>query len=908
MEAVTITLNGVEVSGYTGTTILELARESGVYIPTLCDDPNLAPTGACRLCLVEDERSGALHASCVTPIAPGMTINTNSTRVVEHRKQILKLMLASHPDSCLICDKGNRCQLHKLAAEMGIGFIEFQRIPVSDVIEEVNPFIERDLSKCILCGKCLRADQEMVVEGAIDYIHRGPQAKVATFNDTPLEKSECTFCGTCVAVCPTGALMDKERAYSGTATNEVTTVCPYCGCGCELNLGIKDGRVVETRPAAAGKVNRGTLCVRGSYGLDFIHSPERLRAPLIKVDGDFEETTWEDALTRVAAAFRDIKEAHGPGALACFGSARGTNEENYLLQRLARGVLGTNNIDNGSRLYSAASRIGLGASIGYAGTTGSLEALERAQVIVVIGADPEISAPAVAYAIKRAARFKGAQLICIDPRRTALARFARLWLRPRVGTDIALLNGLARVVIDEKKFDIEFVTRMTDNFNPWTKSLEAFAPARVEALTGVPRKDLQLAARLLGGAEEAAIVYGNGITQHAGGTGAVIAIANLAMLTGNTGRHGGIFALSRDSNASGASDMGTLPGFLPGYQSVDEAQNRQKFEARWGGPLPAAGGLAAPEMLTAVKEGKVKGMFIMGENPLTTFPQPQLTKEALTALDFLVVADIFPTETARLADVILPAASFAEKDGTFTNFEGRVQRLHKAIEPYGQSLPDGEIILRLAAALGAAMPYASPAAVMEEIEETVPFYGHDDDSETEALGMEADSSGGNPPGTRRLYKGLFPSGFGRFSPVEYNPPPDGAKSDYPFTLLTGSSRFRFGGGARSSRSARLRRFCPEARLDINPADAEALGIANDDQVKITSAQGELAAKAQVSLALPPGHLFMPIAFPESPVYGLFDTALDPQTRAPALKSCAVRLERTAAHDRKNRQKRQEKGA
>jgi formate dehydrogenase alpha subunit len=905
VEAVTITLNGVEVSGYTGTTILELARESGVYIPTLCDDPNLAPTGACRLCLVEDERSGALHAACVTPIAPGMTINTNSPRVVAHRRQILKLMLASHPDACLICDKGNRCQLHKLAAEMGIGFIEFQRIPQTDVIEEVNPFIERDLSKCILCGKCLRADQEMVVEGAIDYIHRGPRARVATLNDTPLEKSECTFCGTCVAICPTGALMDKERAYSGTATTEVTTVCPYCGCGCELNLGIKDGRVVETRPAPAGKVNRGTACVRGSYGLDFIHSPQRLRAPLIKVNGDFEETTWEDALARVADAFGRIKQAHGADALACFGSARGTNEENYLLQRLARSVLGTNNVDNGSRLYSAASRVGLGASIGYAGSTGSLEALERAPVIVVIGADPEISAPAVAYAIKRAARFKGAQLICIDPRRTALAPFARLWLRPGIGTDIALLNGLARVIIDEKKFDIEFVTRMTDNFNPWTQSLEEFTPARVEALTGIPRKDLQLAARLLGGAEEAAIVYGNGITQQAGGTGAVIAIANLAMLTGNIGRHGGIFALPRDANASGASDMGTLPGFLPGYQSVDEARNRQRFEARWGAPLPAAGGLAAPEMLTAAREGKVKGMFIMGENPVASFPQPNQVKEALAALDFLVVADIFPTETARLADCILPAASFAEKDGTFTNFEGRVQRLHKAIEPHAGSLPDGEIILRLAVALGTPLPYASPAAVMEEIEEMVSFYRQPTDSETEALGMEADNAGGHPPGTRRLYKGLFPSGFGRFSPVEFSPPRDGAKADYPFTLLTGSGRFGFGGGARSSRSSRLRRFCPEARLEINPADAEALGIASDDPVKITSAHGELTATAQLGLALPPGHLFMPIAFPESPVYGLFATALDPQTRAPALKSCAVRLERIPAHDRQNRK---EKGA
>jgi len=511
VETITIVLNGVAVSGYPGTSILDLARESGVYIPTLCHDPNLASVGACRLCLVEDERNGALLASCVAPISPGMIVKTNSPRVVEHRKKILKLMLASHPDSCLVCDKGNRCQLRKLAAEMGIGLVEYQRIPQPDVIEEVNPFIERDLSKCIMCGKCIRVDQELVVEGAIDYMHRGTAVRSATLNDMPLEKSECTFCGACVAMCPTGAIMEKERIYTGTATTIVRTVCPYCGCGCTLSLGVKDGKVIYARPAEESSVNRGTLCVRGSYGFDFVHSPERLRHPLIKVNGEFQEATWEEALIRVSDGLKRIKETHGADALAVFGSSKCTNEENYILQRFARNVLGTNNIDNGSRLYNAASRRGLGATIGYAGTTGSLAILEQSQVIMVIGADPEISAPAVAYAIKRAARFKGAELIVIDPRQTALTQFASLWLRPTVGTDVALLNGLAKVIIDEKKLDVEFVTRMTDNFAGWSKSLEVITPGKVEEITGIPRKDIQTAARMLAGVEKASIVYGNGI-------------------------------------------------------------------------------------------------------------------------------------------------------------------------------------------------------------------------------------------------------------------------------------------------------------------------------------------------------------------------------------------------------------
>jgi formate dehydrogenase alpha subunit len=895
MEAITIVLNGVEVSGYPETTILELARESGVYIPTLCYDRNLTSTGACRLCLVEDERNGALLASCVTPISPGMVINTCSPRVVEHRKNILKLMLASHPDSCLVCDKGNCCQLRKLAAEMGIGLVEFQRIPRPDVIMEVNPFIERDLSKCIMCGKCIRVDQELVVEGAIDYMYRGTSVRAATLNDMPLEESECTFCGVCVAICPTGAIMEKDRTSTGTATTTVTTVCPYCGCGCTLSLGVKDGKLVYARPAVESPVNRGTLCVRGSYGYDFVHSLERLRHPLVKVNGEFKEATWEEALTRVADGLKRIKETRGADALAIFGSSRCTNEENYLLQRFARGVLGTNNIDNGSCLYNAASRTGLGVTLGYAGTTGSLNTLEQSRVIMVIGADPEISAPTVAYAIKRAVKFKGAELIVVDPRRTTLTQFARLWLRPRVDTDVALLNGLARVIINEKRLDEEFVTRMTDNFTGWAKSLEAFTPAYVEDVSGIPRKDVQLAARMLAGAEQASIVYGNGITQQNNGTSAVIAIANLAMLTGNTGRRGGIFALQRENNAHGACDMGTLAAFLPGYQSVDDAQNRKKFEACWGLKLPAHPGLSALEMMESAGSNKVKGMFIMGENPVASFPHTSQVKQTLSYLDFLVVADMFLTETARLASVVLPAASFVEKEGTFTNFEGRIQRVRKAIEPAGESLPDGEIIMRLAGIMGSPMPYTSLQQVGDEIEEMVPFYRNFAYSDADTVGLDLSEMDGNTPGTRRLHKGLFPSGFGRFSPVEYTPPHGMATNGYPFTLMVGSSRYHFGTGSRSLRSARLKRFSPEACLEISPADARDTGIGDGNKVKVISTQGELLTSARVSDTLPRGLLYMPISFPQSPVFELFDTVIDPRAKAPALKSCAVRLERIATN-------------
>ncbi|MFH0941556.1 MAG: molybdopterin-dependent oxidoreductase [Chloroflexota bacterium] len=864
METITITLNGREVSGRPAMTVLELAREAGVDIPTLCDDPNLKPYGACRVCIVENEANGTLLASCVTPIAPGMVINTVSPRVLERRRLLLKLLLASHPDSCMVCDKGNRCSLRQIAADLGVGFIDLERIPQPAVIQELNPFLERDLSKCILCARCIRADQELVVVGAIDYLHRGFSARPATLGDLPLEKSECTFCGTCLAACPTGAIMEKDKIARGTTVTSVGSVCPYCGCGCTLSLGYKANRLVRVLPTAHG-ANRGALCVRGSYGCDFVNSPERLKHPLKKTATGFEEISWDEALKLVAGEFGRIRDTAGPDSLAILGGSRLTNEENYLLQRLGRGLLGTNNLDNGGRLQNEASRAAFERVLGSPVATGLMTELESSPVILACGADLEASAPILSYTVKRAAKFQGRRLIIIDPRETRLGPFAQLHLRPRPGTDAALLSGLARAIVNGSWYDREKVSAIS-GYEEFLKGLEEYPADYVAAFTGVPEEELATAAELIGSAGRVAFIAGNSLSREANATDAVMALANLALLTGN---REAVYAPQTDCNGRGAADMGVLPDYLPGYQEL-AARPRKIFEERWGAKLPAKPGLTALEMIAAAAGGKLKAMYIVGENPVLSFPAPTRTRKALESLEFLVVQDLFLNETAKLASVVLPAASFAEKEGTFTNFEGRVQPLNRAFESPGQALPDWEIILKLAEKMGRPMPYASPAEVMAEIKEMVPAY--------------------------RVRSGAVARpapGKASFQPVAPRAPTP-SSGEYPFTLLTGASQFHQSSGTRSSRSARLGKWCPEAFLEMTESDGRAAGLSSGDRVRLISLSGELNTSVRFSHELEPGVLFIADSFPGTPVAGLFDTVLDPVSRSPALGNVRVKIEKLKA--------------
>ncbi|MBS3947773.1 MAG: molybdopterin-dependent oxidoreductase [Dethiobacter sp.] len=886
MQQVTITLNKRVVSGHEGMTVLDLAQEAGVDIPTLCHDAHLTPVGACRLCMVENEKTGALLASCVTPIFPGMEINTGSPRVIAHRKMIVKLLLASHPDSCVVCDKGNRCRLRQIAADLGVGHTELERIPQPALIKEVNPYISRDLSKCILCAKCIRACQELVVEGVVDYFHRGFKAQPATFGEESLEKTACTFCGTCVAVCPTGALMERESIYQGTTRTAVTTTCPFCGCGCSVRLEIRDNRVVRATPGKNEGSDRGALCVRGSYGLDFIHSAGRLTKPLVR-DGDgFREVPWDVALAAVASGLQRVRGTYGHDSLAVLGSSKCTNEENYLLQMFTRKVLGTNSIDNSASLYNAATREGLGGSVGLMGTTNHLGALEQSDVIIAIGTDADVSAPQASYAIKRAVKFKSAKLIVIDPRRTKLTEFAHVWLRPKFGTDVILLNALAGVIIGEGLLDAEFVARKTANYELLPRALEKYTPEYAEKMTGVPREQIREAARLYARAARSSVVYGTGITKQARGSDSIKALANLALLTGNVWCRGcGIYALQKENNGQGACDMGAIPDFFPGYQRLAGYQTRRRFEKRWQVSLPSKPGMTATEMFWNAKDGKIRGMYVVGENPVVGWAQADLVRDALSALDFLVVQDIFLTETAKMAHVVLPAASFAEKSGTFTNFEGRIGRVRQAVDPVGESLPDWQIILKLSEKMGDPLPFSTLEQVIEEIEEFVPLYEgycyEDGRFDDDWCFWEQ----------RRESSWQHLSGFARFSAVglDLEAEPDG----YPYTLVLEPSLFHFGSGARTAGASRLNRHAAEAFLAISPSDTERLSVATSDRVRIVSPVAELAAVVKIDGNLPEGTVSLPASFPGA--NRLFSLEKASGSTRSSLNTCNVRIERNEQH-------------
>ena len=673
----------------------------------------------------------------------------------------------------------------------------------------------------------------------------------------------------------------------------VPSTCVYCGTGCGVLLEVTDGRVTGTLPQKNHPVSRGALCIKGWAAHEFVHSERRLTRPMVREGGVLKETDWDTALAAVAKGLAKAKKEHGPDAVGFFASARCTNEENYLLQKLARAVIGTNNVDHCARLCHASTVAGLAMSFGSGAMTNSINELEGAEVILVVGSNTTEQHPIIGEKILAAAR-RGAKLIVIDPRSIHLSGFAALYLRPRPGSDVAFINGIANVIISEGLEDRDFIASRTEGYDEFKKAVADYTPQRVEELSGIPAADLAAAARLYAGAERASIVYCMGITQHTTGTDNVLALANLAMLTGNVGRPGtGVNPLRGQNNVQGACDMGGLPNVYPGYQRVNDEETARKFERAWEVEgLSGQPGLTIVEMTDAAARGDLRALFIMGENPMVSDPDINHVREALEKLDFLAVADIMENETVELAHVVLPAASFAEKDGTFTNTERRVQRIRKAIDPVGEARADWEIVCGIARKMGASgFDFRSPREVFEEIRGVTPSYAGMTYDRLGTRGLAWPCPAEDHPGTPILHAESFPIGKGRFSAVEYREPAEMPDADYPLVLTTGRLLFHYHTGTMTRRSPSLVREIDRAFVEVNPADAAELGIRDGDRVKVSSRRGSVELEARVTERVGKGVIFIPFHFAEAAANLLTNPALDPVAKIPELKACSAKLEK-----------------
>ena len=672
----------------------------------------------------------------------------------------------------------------------------------------------------------------------------------------------------------------------------ILTTCPYCGCGCNMFLQVIDGHLVGTLPSKTHEISRGSLCIKGWNAHDWVESPDRLRTPLIRgPDGLLHPASWDEALDLIGSKLKAIIDDKGGDAVALLSSARCTNEENYLMQKLARAVIGTNNIDHCARLCHASTVAGLAGTLGSGAMTNSTPDIPMADCILVTGSNTVEQHPLIGSRVILA-KHRGAKLIVVDPRETPLSTMADIWLHQRPGTDVAWLNAMIHVILREGLEDREFIEARTEGFEDLKGVLDRYTPQVAEEITGIPAADLEAAARMYASADKATILYSMGITQHTNGTDNVKAVANLAMVCGNMGRKGtGVNPLRGQNNVQGACDMGALYNVFPGYQKVADEASRLKFDQAWGSSCSAVTGLTVVEMMHAAHEGDLRAMLILGENPMLSDPDINHVREALSALDLLVVIDIFLTETAALADIVLPAASWAERDGTFTATDRRVQRIRKAIEPIGDSRPDWEIISDIAKRLGAdGFDFTSPAHIMEEVSSVTPQYGGITYERLEEDGLQWPCPTTDHPGTPILHVEKFARGLGLFSAVEHQEPNELPDEEYPMTLTTGRTMFHYHTGTQTRRTRALDAEVPTGSVELNPEDAKRLGVNDGQMVEVRSRRGKIHIQADVTDKVQPGVVFIPFHFAECAANLLTNPALDPVAKIPELKVCAVAVE------------------
>ncbi|GAA1388090.1 formate dehydrogenase subunit alpha [Catellatospora chokoriensis] len=881
-----VVVDGRTVEVPHGASVLDAARAAGAPVPTLCHDDRLSPAGQCRVCLVRVD--GRIAAACVTAAADGQHVKTGDPDVAAMARLALELTVERLPATALELPT----ELAACCTELGVGADRFAAAGRGLGRDDSHPYVHLDRDLCIACGRCVRMCDDVQGAFALTLAGRGADTVVAPGAGS-WAQSACVSCGGCVDTCPTGAITQAGRP-PGTATAAVDTTCGYCGVGCALTVHTADGAVSEITPDRRGPVNRGHACVKGRFAYGFTTSPDRLTTPLVRRGDRLEPAGWEEALAVVADRLGGIVASSGPDAVAAICSARATNEENYLMQKLMRTVVGTNNVDNCSRICHAPSAAGLSAAFGLSGGTNPADDIEASDCLLIAGANPTEAHPVIGARILQQA-LSSAKLVVIDPRRTALAKIADVHLAGTPGSNVAVFNGLARIMLERGWIDEQFLAQRADGLDELREQLAWFTPEQVAEISGVTPQALLDAARLYGTAGFPSIIYGLGVTEHAHGTDGVRALVNLAILRGavGTGRGGGVNPLRGQNNVQGASDMGALPDLLPGYQPVADPQARGRCEQIWGCPLPQRPGLRIPQMFDAALDGRVRALYVFGENIAQTDPDSGHVRAALDACEFVICQEIFLTDTAQAADVVLPGASFLEKDGTFVNFDRRFQRVRPALRPPGLARTDFEIINAVAVALGTDLGCPTPSQALDECARVAPLYAGISHIRLDRDGpLHWPCRSPDEPGEARLHQESFatPNGRAQLAARPWLPPGEQTDARYPFVLITGRRLVHYNAGTMTRRTLNLR-LSPRETLDIHPADALALGLRDGDLVEIESRRGTVAAPARITGDVSAGQVFLAFHFPEVAANLLTSAAVDEVTSCPEYKVTAVRLRR-----------------
>ena len=911
-DKIKFTLNGSEVEAAPDETIWQVAKRQGVEIPHLCysPKPGYRADGNCRACMVEIEGERVLAASCIRMPTEGMTVLTASERAISARDMVFEMLLADQPPPDAAHEPGSL--FWDWAGKMGVMESRFpaRAAPVTDAS---HPAMTVNLDACIHCTLCVRACREVQVNDVIGMAGRGAESKIVFDFDDPMGMSTCVACGECVQACPTGALMETtlldDRGVGLTDDlDEVHSVCPYCGVGCQMTYRISSGEIAAVK-GRAGPSNLNRLCVKGRFGFDYVTHPHRLTVPLIRRDdapkavdhgidparpeSHFREATWEEALARASSGLKTIIERDGGKAMAGFGSAKGSNEEAYMFQKLVRTGFGTNTVDHCTRLCHASSVMALLETIGSAAVTAPFMAASDSDVIIVIGANPTENHPVAATFFKNAAK-AGKALIVMDPRGQALSRHATHMLQFKSGTDVALLNALINVIIGEGLTDKQYVAAHTEGFEALKEQIKPFTPEVMEAVCGIPADTLRTVARLYAGAKAGIIFWGMGISQSVHGTDNARCLISLALITGQVGRPGtGLHPLRGQNNVQGASDVGLIPMVFPDYQSVEDPDIRARFEDFWGTPLDPEKGLTVVEIMDAVHAGRIKGMYIMGENPAMSDPDAGHAQEALAKLEHLVVQDLFLTETACFADVVLPASAWPEKDGTVTNTNRQVQMGRKALEMPGDARQDWWIIQEIARGIGLDWNYGHPRDVFAEMAAVMPSLAN---ITWERVDRESSVTYPCPapdePGSDIVFGDGFPtpSTRGKLVPAEILPADEMPDDEYPMILTTGTHLEHWHTGAMSRRSLVLDALEPDAVASVNPDDLGEIGVEPGDMIRVMTRRGAIEMKARADVAVPRGVVFIAFCFVEASANLLTNPALDPIGKIPDFKFCAVKVE------------------